>query len=361
MERADFCEVKVLSMKKIDSGKLLCSPLLEALKVMHNWLERDGTDGLMVAAHTLKEFQRQPLPAHLRTSVKKRRSKGAAVKGPRHYRNASLIQTRWPEDGQLASSTPSLAFVFKGRMDMHIADYIVHCQPGDIIYFPPGVPKSDGTQPHYQPPYEHKSCDLFWMSPWMTNKEGMECWLCHSHGEEHLVGMNNEVCWIRNDLLTQQFYGLGEELQDVAGRKTAYHLLCCILLLAQREIEREHIFLPGHQSVLALETKISHDAIEEACVFIKSHLNQDLTIDRLARQVSVSPASFTRKFRHQTGKSFNEFVTEIRVGEAASLLRETQWSVNMVCRFIGLKPARLRQLFQQHHGCSPSAFRKLEN
>jgi len=51
-------------------------------------------------------------------------------------------------------------------------------------------------------------------------------------------------------------------------------------------------------------------------------------------------------------------VTEIRLEEAVNLLQEPQRSINIICRLIGVKPARLRQLFQQHYGCSPTEFRQ---
>lgn len=345
-------------MSKADSEKPLCAPLLEALQAMERWLERDGMDRFMVAAATLNEFKRQPLPAHLRITIKKRKSKRVASKGRRYYRNSALISARWPEDGQDANVVPTLVFVLRGQMDMHIADYVLHCQPGDIIFFPPGVPKSDGSRPHYEAPFENQACDLFWMCPWMTNNDGMECWICHSRGAEHLVGQDNEVCWVRHDLLIQLFHTLNEELQSSSESKTAYHLLYCMLLQAQREIEQERIFLPGHKNALSTDTNVSHDPIEQACAYIKSHLNQSLTLDRLARQVCLSPTSLTRKFRHQTTKSVTEYINDIRLEEAASLLQDTEWSINMVGHFVGLKPPRMRQLFQQIHGCSPTEFRQ---
>jgi AraC-like DNA-binding protein len=357
MGQTVFCGVKVLSMKKCDSEKTLCAPLLEALKTMQRWLERDGAERIMTAALTLKEFNHQPLPAHLRAEVKKRVSARVSSKGPRYFRK-TLTLAKWPEDGQESNTMPALLCVLKGQVDLHIADYLVHCQPGDIIFFPPGVPQPDSSRPHYQPPYEQKSCDLLWMCPWMTSSEGMECWICHCKGAEHQMGLHQEICWIPHDLLLQQFSFLSEELQNSAGRKTAYHLLYCILSLAQREIEREKVLLPGYQNFHAAKTSASHDPVDEACSYVKSHLNQSLTIERTARQVCLSPASFTRKFRDKTGKSFNEYVTEIRLEEAVNLLQEPQRSINIICRLIGVKPARLRQLFQQHYGCSPTEFRQ---
>lgn len=347
-------------MKKADSAKPPCAPLLEALKITQRRLEQSGADHLMVAAPTLKAFTRQRLPAHVRVSVKKRRSARAASKGPRYYRNSSATLARWPEDGQEANVLPALLCVLRGHADFHIGDYLVQCQPGDVLFFPSGVPQPDSSRPHYLAPYENKSCELFWMCPGAPDGHAVECWICHSHNEEHYNGSDDEVAWVRNDLLVRQFFGLAEELREDEDRKLGYHLFSGMLLLAQREIERGHTFLPGHQGDRPEESQIPLDPVEQACSYIKSHLNQSLSINRLARQVCLSPTSLTRKFRGQTGKSLTEYINEVRLEEAKSLLLQTEWSINHVCRYVGLQPARMRQLFQQHVGCSPTRLRQRE-
>jgi hypothetical protein len=106
-------------MQKTDPTKSLGAPLLESIKTMQRWLERDGADRLMVASSTLKAFQRQSLPAHTRVSVKKRQSARMASKGPRYYRSSSsLTLARWPEDGQEANAVPALLCVIGGQADL---------------------------------------------------------------------------------------------------------------------------------------------------------------------------------------------------------------------------------------------------
>lgn len=338
--------------------KPLGMPLLVALKTMLRWLERDGADRLMVAAHTVKEFKSQPLPAHLRTSIKKRQSVRVASKGPRFYKNTSVTLARWPEDGQEVNSLPALTCVLSGYAEFHIADYVVHCQPGDVLFFPAGVPQPSSSRPHYLTPYEGKSCELFWMCPGAPDGHAVECWICHSHDEDHYTGDDDEVAWVRNDLLVKQFFGLAEELRDDEDHKLGYYLLSGILLLTQREIERGHVLLPGRQHDRPADPGLSHDPVEQACSYIKSHLNQSLSISRIARQIYLSPSSLTRKFREQTGRSLTEYINAIRLEEAKTLLHDTEWSINHVGNFVGLKPPRMRQLFQEHVGCSPTEFRR---
>jgi two-component system response regulator YesN len=72
----------------------------------------------------------------------------------------------------------------------------------------------------------------------------------------------------------------------------------------------------------------------------------------------MSRAPFTRSFLRETGATFNDFVTEQRLVEARRLLRDTDWSVEVVAEFVGLSSSRLRMLFQHREKCTPTAFRR---
>jgi len=346
-------------MKKTISSHRICAPLIEALASMRRWLERDHDARMMVAAPTLREFKRQPLPEHLKVSVKKRRGPRVAMHGMRNYRNKSLLIAHWPEDAQETIAAPSLICVVKGHADFHLGDYFFSGQAGDILLIPADVPQPSSQKSHIFDGDPSRSCTLFWMCPKMSYGDGMECWLCHSRGEVHEVCRVDEVCWVKNPFIIQLFRGFCEELRRQQDRPTALHLISGLFALVQREIEEERVFLPGHYGGFA-EADPGTDPIAQAKSYIDSHLHQQLSIEKLARHVCVSPATFTRKFRQETGQSFHQYVIKHRLEEAASLLLETDWSVNKICEFVGLKYSPLRRLFMQYHGCSPGVFRELK-
>ena len=73
---------------------------------------------------------------------------------------------------------------------------------------------------------------------------------------------------------------------------------------------------------------------------------------RLARD-----ASGTRRDKPEAGQTF-EFLTAQRLHEAQRLLRDTDWSVDMVANMVGLKPAQFRLLFRCHLQTTPTRFRR---
>jgi len=337
----------------------VCGPLQDALTSMQQWLRDYHDTRLMVAAPALREFKRQPLPAHLEIFVKKRHGKRIALHGPRNYRNKSILIAHWPEDGQEIIAAHSLICVVSGQADFHIGDYLFRCQVGDVLLIPAGVPQPSSWKSHIWDGDPDRSCTLLWMCPKMGYADGMECWLCHSHGEEHEVCRVNEVCWIKNSFIIQLFQGFCEELQIRKDGETVVSLFSALLGLVKRDIQEGHIFQPGHFDD-NIPQQISQNPIEEACAYINSHLHQALSISKVARIACVSPATFTRQFRQQTGQSFHEYVTEHRIIEAAALLKTTDWSVHKICEFVGLKYSQLRRHFLKYHGCAPGTFRELE-
>jgi len=332
------------------------APLLEALQIARLWLERDGASRVMVAVPTISAFRRQELPDHVRVRVKKRRGKRVRVRGPRHFRLTRLVQARWPEDGQLEAAVPSLVCVLKGQADFHFADYLVQCQPGDWIFIPAGIPKPDASLP-YVLDDSARECDLLWIYPGPLSGVGLECFVCHSDSQRIYTGIEYGTADVKNDFLVHLFDELNEEMQRSHKGDTIQHLLTGISLWLYREIKEGRAVIPWTRR-LDRPVKRSPDFITEACKHIDSQVSHHLTIAEMSRLMAVSPATFTRRFRAETGQSFNAYLTAQRLKIAEALLLDTTLTVDDIASHIGLTYERLRYLFQQEHDCSPGEFRK---
>jgi transcriptional regulator GlxA family with amidase domain len=94
---------------------------------------------------------------------------------------------------------------------------------------------------------------------------------------------------------------------------------------------------------------------------MEENLEQHLTIQKVARQVLVSPVTLTRRFKEHTGQTFQEYHTDLRLKRATKLLQETDLSIKFISYYVGLKYGQLRALFLQKYGCSPGEFRLRKN
>ena len=74
-------------------------------------------------------------------------------------------------------------------------------------------------------------------------------------------------------------------------------------------------------------------AIEESLMFIAQHVEQPLTLEQLAENVSLSPFYFARLFKKETGFSPHEYIVRARVDKAKYLLKSTSLPLKEIaCR-----------------------------
>ena len=84
-----------------------------------------------------------------------------------------------------------------------------------------------------------------------------------------------------------------------------------------------------------------------------------LTIEEAAAKVHVSPAAFSRFFRRSLGKTFTEYVNDLRCTEAAIQLRKTDKPVATVAHDCGFTTlSHFNRQFLLRHGQTPRLYRK---
>jgi AraC family transcriptional activator FtrA len=92
--------------------------------------------------------------------------------------------------------------------------------------------------------------------------------------------------------------------------------------------------------------------------WVERHLADELTTDRLARQVHVSKRTLARRFPETTGMSPAEWVAGLRIARAKELLETTALPVERVAERCGFGSAfALRHHFRKRLETSPTAYR----
>lgn len=98
---------------------------------------------------------------------------------------------------------------------------------------------------------------------------------------------------------------------------------------------------------------------EAARTYALDHLDGPLPVSRLARQVSMSPRTFARRFRSETGITPARWVREQRLRRAQVLLETTSEPVEVVAHRSGFTDgAALRACFAQRLGTTPTGYRQ---
>ena len=97
------------------------------------------------------------------------------------------------------------------------------------------------------------------------------------------------------------------------------------------------------------------DRFGELVAWIMKNLQQDLTVEVMAKQACLSPAHFTRAFKSVFGTTPGEFVENLRLNEARRRLASRQKAVRNVALSVGFSsPGAFRRAFERRFGPEPA-------
>jgi AraC family transcriptional regulator len=92
---------------------------------------------------------------------------------------------------------------------------------------------------------------------------------------------------------------------------------------------------------------------------VTAHLAEEISIERLAQLVDLSPSHFAHVFKESTGLTPLQFVTRQRITRAQQLIRETSHNLVQVGLEVGYgSPSHFAQVFRRVVGVTPTEFRR---
>ena len=97
--------------------------------------------------------------------------------------------------------------------------------------------------------------------------------------------------------------------------------------------------------------------ILDAMQFIRSNLKSSLTVERIARQVAMSPSHFAHRFTAIARTSPMRYLREARLDQARTLLLEPGARASEVASRVGFEsPSHFTREFKRRYGAAPAAY-----
>lgn len=142
-------------------------------------------------------------------------------------------------------------------------------------------------------------------------------------------------------------------VDDDHGADLAHQVAGWLVVFARR---------PGGQAQFSAQLLASPGrtpAIAELQQWLPDHVADDLTVDALARRAAMSPRTFARTFRAETGTTPAAYVEALRVEGARRLLETTDLTVAAIAVAVGLRHAEtLHRAFRRRVGTTPDMYRR---
>jgi transcriptional regulator GlxA family with amidase domain len=172
------------------------------------------------------------------------------------------------------------------------------------------------------------------------------------------VQLNPEPVFVRDgDVWTSAGVTAGMDLtlaliEDDLGPEVALSVARMLVVFLKR---------PGGQAQFSGALSVqqaTRPALRELQAWIAGHLEEDLSVARLAERAGFSERSFARAFRHEVGKTPAAYVETLRVERARTLLEDGATSLEAVAQAAGFSSTEvLRRAFHRHVGVSPADYR----
>jgi transcriptional regulator GlxA family with amidase domain len=194
-----------------------------------------------------------------------------------------------------------------------------------------------------------------------------------------LDGRNATTHWAFCDELSRRFPEVNVQTDPIFVRDGAIYTSAgatagvdLVLALVEEDLGRRLalavaqwmvVFLkrPGGQAQFSaqLSTQLAErEPLRELQAWILEHPGADLSVDALARRVSMSPRNFFRVFVRDVGLTPGRFVERARVEAARRLLEQTSRGVVNVAAACGFgSPETMRIAFRRTLGVSPKGYR----
>ncbi len=108
-----------------------------------------------------------------------------------------------------------------------------------------------------------------------------------------------------------------------------------------------------------LSQKADQDRVTNVFNFVHSHSSQSITISQISGMVNLSESAFCKFFKRVSGKTFSDYINDLRIGHACQLLSETERSISEIAYAVGFENLTyFNRVFLKKKGKSPKRFRQ---
>jgi AraC-like DNA-binding protein len=148
-----------------------------------------------------------------------------------------------------------------------------------------------------------------------------------------------------------------QHLEDAYSRSRAVSPDQYRAVVRLLEIFAEHLSLIFNQIALH-ECESDSRIVRRAKDYIADHKFEPVKLEQIARALNVSTFHFCRRFKLETGLTFVEYLSRVRIEQAKLLLHNTHLRITEIAYEIGFQSlTHFNRIFRKLVGTSPTEYR----
>jgi AraC-like DNA-binding protein len=150
--------------------------------------------------------------------------------------------------------------------------------------------------------------------------------------------------------------GLLHDMAKVSGLRRVVLFLSVLEVLASSS-ESHAIASPGFTADLS---PFNQERMNRVFKFIDERIDQPVRLTEAARVAGLSSGAFSRFFHRHTGRTFPEFLNQVRVGRACRLLAESELSITEIALASGFANlSNFNRQFARLKRTTPREYRRM--
>jgi AraC-like DNA-binding protein len=250
-----------------------------------------------------------------------------------------LSTVAYPEENMGSFHSHSIfqtVIVLEGALYFKLLDgKEIKCSPGELLSIPPGVAHS-----------------------WLAQEPCRTIQATHRPMTLDLYGELYTVFGLVNDSIRKISFPVNElanatkMIEDEIRRPSKISSV----LLHARLLEIFALAVRELRCGTVVKSR-SEQAVQNAINYIENNLNKKISLSQLSSIIHLSDSRFSHVFREYTGKPPIQYINDLRIERAETLLVFSEMNVSEVAAFLGFDSIYyFSRLFKRLRGVSPSAY-----
>jgi AraC-like DNA-binding protein len=157
--------------------------------------------------------------------------------------------------------------------------------------------------------------------------------------------------------ITKNATVLIEQIKGLPDKKTVEKITG--LLTTLHELSKLKSTALASSFYQPLKGKENESRINKVCQFVQKNASEHLTIHKAAALIHLSPGAFCKFFKRITGKTFSDYVNDIRIANVCNQLMATDKQVAEIAYSNGFETITyFNRMFLKKKGVRPGEYRR---